>query len=419
MRAWRIIAVVASITLVAAACGSSGSGEESDAETREVVFEPAASTGTDPFTESVAGDTSAVTADAELTDAALQSGSAPGLYGGSGDQQVCDQTKLVTFLEENPEKGSAWAAAEGIAPDEVGAYVESLTPAVLLHDTAVTNHGYANGAATAHQSVLEAGTAVLKDRFGVPRTRCACGNPLLPPEPAEDVVYPGDPIVILPGLPDAPATGNEGDGGGNGQAVDFCAVYQAGIDDVTGGPSGPSDMVPYLTRLQAFLDDLIATAESTPGFPEDALGDLTAYRDAIAAAVAAGDPSAVAGSTELRDAVEGFLEEYCSDASPPEEAEPTPPVADPLPDAPVPRAECGTFMFYLLIDFAGAASVPYEDVADEFITELEELAAGSPDLSVMLEVEEIGCDGAQALYDLLVDAGYEDVLDGSALDPYA
>ncbi len=48
-------------------------------------------------------------------------------------------------------------------------------------DTRVTNHGYRDGAATSYQAVLQAGTAVLVDNHGVPRVRCACGNPLTPP----------------------------------------------------------------------------------------------------------------------------------------------------------------------------------------------------------------------------------------------
>jgi len=41
-------------------------------------------------------------------------------------------------------------------------------------------------------SVLQAGTAVLVDRYGVPRARCACGNPLTPPTPARPAEYTGD-----------------------------------------------------------------------------------------------------------------------------------------------------------------------------------------------------------------------------------
>ena len=70
--------------------------------------------------------------------------------------------------------------------------MSSLTSVLLRADTRVTNHGFANGAATAVQSVLEAGTAVLVDHFGVPRVKCYCGNPLVEPEPVKsDPTYRG------------------------------------------------------------------------------------------------------------------------------------------------------------------------------------------------------------------------------------
>jgi hypothetical protein len=47
----------------------------------------------------------------------------------------------------------------------------------------VTNHGFADGTATPRQSVLQAGTSVMVDRYGVPRVRCSCGNPLTEPAP--------------------------------------------------------------------------------------------------------------------------------------------------------------------------------------------------------------------------------------------
>jgi len=82
---------------------------------------------------------------------------------------------------------------------------------VLRYDTRVTNHGFANGVATPYQSVLQAGTAVLVDRFGVPRARCYCGNPLLPPIPQSTPHYTGDTwprwspttiiVVVPPGTP--------------------------------------------------------------------------------------------------------------------------------------------------------------------------------------------------------------------------
>lgn len=63
---------------------------------------------------------------------------------------------------------------------------------ILTRDTRVTNHGFRNGKAFAHQSVLQAGRAVLVDDFGVPRAQCSCGNPLAPPKPpGQAPVYVG------------------------------------------------------------------------------------------------------------------------------------------------------------------------------------------------------------------------------------
>ena len=70
------------------------------------------------------------------------------------------------------------AEVQGIDVSEIREFVDTLTPVVLLSDTRVTNHGFRNGRANRIQSVLQAGTAVLIDESGLPRVRCACGNPL-------------------------------------------------------------------------------------------------------------------------------------------------------------------------------------------------------------------------------------------------
>ncbi|MGW4651842.1 DUF6777 domain-containing protein [Kitasatospora sp. NPDC004289] len=108
-------------------------------------------------------------------------GSDPGLYGGSRQTASCDVPKLSAFLTSDQAKGRAWAGVLGIDPSTIDPYLRSLTPVVLRSDTRVTNHGFANGVATPYQSVLQSGTAVLIDGRGLPRVRCACGNPLLPP----------------------------------------------------------------------------------------------------------------------------------------------------------------------------------------------------------------------------------------------
>jgi hypothetical protein len=153
----------------------------------EVILQPSAAPGVDPFTDSVAtsevalagGELGSVSGGAPEVESL--SGATPGLYGGTGKEQVCDPEALVAFLAEHSEKAAAFAAALQIKPREIEEYVSSLTPLLLREDTRVTNHGFADGQATPFDAVLEAGTAVLVDDRGVPRVRCACGNPLSAP----------------------------------------------------------------------------------------------------------------------------------------------------------------------------------------------------------------------------------------------
>jgi hypothetical protein len=88
---------------------------------------------------------------------------------------------MLSFLAENPSKLAAWASVEGISSTEVPAYVRGLTSVLLRTDTWVTNHGYSGSHATTLSSVLQAGTAVMVDSYGVPRVKCFCGNPLTAP----------------------------------------------------------------------------------------------------------------------------------------------------------------------------------------------------------------------------------------------
>jgi hypothetical protein len=153
----------------------------------EVILEPTASTGEDPFTDSVAKADVSVKGGGfkqvagGKTAVVSVTGSAPGLYGGTGEQAVCDGKAMVAFLKRNPDKAAAFAGVVGVTPAKIEDYVAKLTPVLLREDTRVTNHGFAGGRATALQSVLQAGTAVMVDDRGVPRVRCACGNPLSEP----------------------------------------------------------------------------------------------------------------------------------------------------------------------------------------------------------------------------------------------
>ncbi len=149
----KLLATLFAVTLVAAACDSG----DSDGDSEERVFELAADVGPDAFTPSV------VT-----------------------DEQTCDKDELMEELESRPDAHREWAEVLDVDEDEVADYIDTLESEVLDVDTAVINHGLADGQAYPRSSVLEAGTAVLVDpEKGTPVTRCKCGNPLLPPEDGE------------------------------------------------------------------------------------------------------------------------------------------------------------------------------------------------------------------------------------------
>jgi len=218
VRTLLVVVVLVAAGLVALAFRSSR------ASSSELYLEPAASHGIAPFTpshiapaapvppppttetsEAPSTTTSTTVPPTTTTTAKLPSsskplrvtkvvGTTPGLYGGSGDQKVCDPDALVAFLGQHPDKAAAWVGAlnrdptlkwsQGrlLAVGDIPQYVSELRPVVLRYDTRVTNHGFVNGVAVPHQSVLQAGTAVLVDSLGVPRVRCPCGNPLIPPK---------------------------------------------------------------------------------------------------------------------------------------------------------------------------------------------------------------------------------------------
>ena len=143
-------------------------------------------------------------------------GDTPALYGGSKSKKLADKEGQLDFFEQNPAKAAAfcaalnsdptfkWSGGTQIEPSQLRAYFDELTPVMLVRDTRVTNNGYRDGKPTPRQSVLQAGQLVLVDRYGVPRVRCQCGNPLAPPKPVKTTPrYTGpkwpkfDPTVII------------------------------------------------------------------------------------------------------------------------------------------------------------------------------------------------------------------------------
>jgi hypothetical protein len=188
-----------SATLLVAGCG--GDGGKDTKSSGEVFLQPVAAQGPDPFTDSTATAPSVpprVTRTPQSTPRKSPppqvtptgtvstpsgrmrtvSGATPGLYGGTARSGSCDVERQITYLTGDQAKDRAFAQAEGISPGGIPGYLRGLTSVVLRADTQVTNHGFRDARVTGFQSVLQTGTAVLVDNRGVPRVRCACGNPL-------------------------------------------------------------------------------------------------------------------------------------------------------------------------------------------------------------------------------------------------
>ncbi|OAH11046.1 DUF6777 domain-containing protein [Streptomyces jeddahensis] len=175
-------------------CAATGSASAVDGED-ELRLQPVAEAGPDPFTDSTAASTPTPspatrspepptpsgTATSDVERLRSVDGSTPGLYGGTLSESSCDIEKQIRFLTSDQAKAGAFAGVVGVARADVPTYLRGLTPVVLRADTRVTNHGFRDGRATGFQAVLQAGTAVLVDDRGLPRVRCACGNPLKPP----------------------------------------------------------------------------------------------------------------------------------------------------------------------------------------------------------------------------------------------
>ncbi|HEV7468132.1 MAG TPA: DUF6777 domain-containing protein, partial [Candidatus Dormibacteraeota bacterium] len=135
-------------------------------------------------------------------------GSVPQLYGGRMGAGRCDTRLLVRVLDGDGDRGRAWAVAEGIDAGALHDFVDQLVPADLLDDVRVTDWHHLDGHGVAVQVVLQRGTTVLVDHFGVPRVRCLSGDPLTLPDrvrrtarfvgEAWEEFRPGTLIVIVP-----------------------------------------------------------------------------------------------------------------------------------------------------------------------------------------------------------------------------
>lgn len=195
-------ALVLAVFLVTRGDGGGGTAapEESPSPGRpRIVLQPADAAGPDAFTPGTVRESPPADAPAPTLSpgpsasygAPSVSGATRALYGGTKGESACDVARQTDHLTGTPAKAAAFARAAGIEADGIGRYLKSLTPALLRADTRVTDHGFGNGAATSFAAVLEAGTAVLVDDRGVPRVRCASGDPLSVPKAAEGAGHTG------------------------------------------------------------------------------------------------------------------------------------------------------------------------------------------------------------------------------------
>lgn len=278
--------------------------DESVASERPLVVEQPDEIGDDPFSPQPflrvvavepAADTGGRSADQQEV----------GLYGGT-TRNECDAAALEAFLSSEPRVAAAWADALDIETDEIETYLDELRPDILHVDQRVTNHGYVDGTATPFDSVLAQGTAVLVDRQGTPRVRCACGNPLDTPkdpaprrDPKPTPTATPTPEVEIDVEPDPTPVPELG----------FCATWDVVGPTIAGGPADASDIFPYLERSVAAFTALVEAAEREDDFPEFAYDDLVAYLADLEEVLATGDLSG--GDAALRGRVEGFLVRYC------------------------------------------------------------------------------------------------------------
>jgi hypothetical protein len=205
---WRAIVVVL-IAAAIAGCGSSddpstattteatatvpdprfeNAGGSIGRDSQTIEFQGPEAIGDDPFTDpaDVDGDETVDIPDTP--------------FGGSGSDKVCDRDKLIRFLKKHPDRMREWARVLGIKPTyaSVSTYISKLHPVTLSRDTRVTNHTFVDGHAVPFQAILQAGTAVLVDKYGRPVARCRCGNPLREPAVIQKAICHSCPPAYKP-----------------------------------------------------------------------------------------------------------------------------------------------------------------------------------------------------------------------------
>lgn len=175
-------------------------------ETVEVVLAPATAIGATAFATvkwasgpdpAVAQEATGTAPGGDAQAVGEVSGADAGLYAvpwGSA-RPTGDAPSLLAELTAEPARAEAFVQALNSDADlgwggpltvaDLEAYLKQLSMVALSDDTWVTHHAYSGGAETATQAVLQKGSVVLIDRYGVPRVRGVSGDPLTVPEISE------------------------------------------------------------------------------------------------------------------------------------------------------------------------------------------------------------------------------------------
>lgn len=177
-------------------------------ETVDVVLAPATAVGATAFTAvqwasgpdpAVAQEATGAAPGGEAQAVGEVNGSDAGLYAvpWGSSRPAGDAPSLLAELIAEPARAEAFVQALNTDPDlgwggalavtDLEAYLKQLSQVALVEDTWVTHHAYSGESATATQAVLQKGSVVLVDRYGVPRVRAVSGDPLTAPEAGEGV----------------------------------------------------------------------------------------------------------------------------------------------------------------------------------------------------------------------------------------
>ena len=127
------------------------------------------------------------------------SGDTPEIYGlsfagcSSIDSSNADNAAAVDAFVAAQNADETLGLGTAIPAADYAGFFQHITFGMLLADTRVTYNGYSAGATFPIQAVLQRGTLVGVDRFGVPRVHCGSGVALTSPVTAEgEVTFSGE-----------------------------------------------------------------------------------------------------------------------------------------------------------------------------------------------------------------------------------